>query len=178
MDLSFKYILSQLFSIISYILIGTTYYVKERSTLLIISFFQTIFLGIGYYFLGQYQGMLMLTVGVITSIIIFIEEKKCGKKEHIEKRDIIILISILLYAVFLAIVTYTEILSLFSVFATIVWVISVWVKDIKVYKFIGIITCVLWLVFNIYAQSISGIVVECILLVTSISGYCLELKNK
>jgi len=177
MELSLSYILSQVFSILSYVLIGATYYVKNRKTILVLSLFQALLLGVGYYFLHQYQGMLILTVSIITSIIIFIDEQKNGKSEKIEKKDIIILVCILIYTIILAIITYTEPLSLLSVGATILWVFSVWAKKVKTYKFLAIITCIFWLGFNIYAKSISGIIVEVILLITSILGYVLEIKR-
>ena len=73
MELTTSYILSQIFSTISYVLIGSTYFLKKRKTILAVSFFQSIFLIIGYWFLGQYQGMVMVTVGILANIIFFID---------------------------------------------------------------------------------------------------------
>lgn len=177
MEISVSYILSQIFSILSYICLGTTFYLKNRKKVLMLGFFQTIFLVIGYFFLHQYQGMAMITVGLITNVVFYIDEQKNGKTDKIEKKDIIMLLCILTYTIILAIITYSEPLSLLSVFATVVWIISVWIKQVKLYKLISIPDTILWLAFNIYAKSISGIIVEIVLLGNSILGYKLEIKS-
>ena len=71
MEFTTSYILSQIFSTIAYILLGSTYFLKNRKTILAVSFFQSILLIIGYWFLGQYQGMVMVTVGILTNIMFF-----------------------------------------------------------------------------------------------------------
>lgn len=177
MEMSVSYILSQIFSIFSYICLGTTFYLNNRKKVLILGFFQTIFLVIGYFFLHQYQGMAMITVGLITNIIFYIDEQRNGKTDKIAKKDIIMLLCILAYTTILAVITYSEPLSLLSVLATVIWIFSVWMKQVKLYKLISIPDTILWLAFNIYAKSISGIIVEIILLGNSIWGYMLEVKS-
>ena len=172
------YILSQIFSTIGYILIGCTYFLKERRTLLIVSFFQSISLMIGYWFLRQYQGMLMVTVGIITNIMFFIDVEKNGISDKIQKKDVIMLIILLTYTAVLACVTYTNLLSLLSVLGTIAWLIAVWVKDIKLYKIIQIPTALFWLGFNAYAKSISGIITEIILFIVAICGLVLHIRDE
>ena len=88
------------------------------------------------------------------------------------------LIILLTYTAILSVITYTDLLSLFSVLGTIAWLISVWIKDVKKYKVIAIFTSIFWLVFNIYALSISGIITEIILIIASICGLVLHIKNE
>ena len=112
----------------------------------------------------------MITVGLITNIIFYIDEQRNGKTDKIAKKDIIMLLCILAYTTILAVITYSELLSLLSVLATVIWIFSVWMKQVKLYKLISIPDTILWLAFNIYAKSISGIIVEIILLGNSING--------
>ncbi len=52
MELTTSYILSQFFSTIGYILLGSTFFLKNRRTILIVGFINSIFLIIGYWFLN------------------------------------------------------------------------------------------------------------------------------
>ena len=178
MEFTTSYILSQIFSTIAYILLGSTYFLKNRKTILAVSFFQSILLIIGYWFLGQYQGMVMVTVGILTNIMFFVDEQKNGKSNKIEKKDVIMLTIILAYTAILTYVTYTNLLSLLSVLGTIAWLFSVWLKDVKIYKIISIPTALFWLGFNIYANSISGIITEIILVIVAVCGLVLHIKNE
>lgn len=178
MELTTSYILSQVFSTISYILLGSTFFLKNRKTILAVCFFQSILLIIGYWFLNQYQGMLMVTVGILTNIMFFVDEQKNGKSDKIEKKDVIMLIILLTYTAILTVITYTNLLSLLSVLGTIAWLFSVWVKDVKIYKIISIPTALFWLGFNIYANSISGIITEIILVIVAVCGLVLHIKNE
>ena len=177
MNFTLSYILSQIFSTIGYVLIGCTYFLKERKTLLIISFFQSVMLMIGYWFLNQYQGMLMVTVGIITNIMFYVDIEKNGKSNVIQKKDVIMLVILLAYTAILTYLTYTDLLSLLSVLGTIAWLIAVWVKDIKLYKIIQIPTALFWLGFNIYAKSIVGIITEIILFIVATCGLVLDIKD-
>ena len=178
MEITTSYILSQVFSTIGYIMLGSTYFLKNRKTILAVSFFQSILLMIGYWFLGQNQGMLMVTVGILTNIMFFVDEQKNGKSDKIAKKDVIMLIIILIYTAILTYVTYTNLLSLFSVLGTIAWLFSVWVKNVKLYKIISVPTALFWLGFNTYARSISGIITEIILFIVAICGLVLHIKNE
>ena len=152
MEFTTSYILSQVFSTIGYVMLGSTYFLKNRKTILAVCFFQSILLMIGYWFLNQYQGMLMVTVGIFTNIMFFIDEQKNGKSDKITKKDVIMLIILLTYTAILTYLTYTDLFSLLSVLGTIAWLFSVWVKDVKIYKIISVPTALFWLGFNIYAN--------------------------
>ena len=101
MEFTTSYILSQVFSTIGYVMLGSTYFLKNRKTILEVCFFQSILLMIGYWFLNQYQGMLMVTVGIFTNIMFFIDEQKNGKSDKITKKDVIMLIILLTYTAIL-----------------------------------------------------------------------------
>ena len=95
--------------------------------------------------------------------------------------DWIILITLMVVSVITGIFTYDSIFSLFMIVASIIFTISVWQKNIKVYKILGLISSVLSLVYYIYIASIFAIILEGVLfifmLVTSILYFRKE-KNK
>ena len=122
--------------------------------------------------------MAMVSVGILANILFFYDEQKNGKTDTIAKKDVIMLIILLTYTAILSVITYTDLLSLFSVLGTIAWLISVWIKDVKKYKVIAIFTAIFWLVFNIYALSISGIITQIILVIAAICGLVVHIKNE
>lgn len=178
MNLSVVYILSQVFTIITYALLALTYYAKDRKKVLTLSFLSLIANGIAYIFLSAWTGFAMCIVALIRNIIFLIDEKKNGKREEINKTDIIILIFLYTTSIIFAIFTYDGFLSLLSVFATCLYTFSVWQKKTNIYKLLGIPIGVLWILYNIYIKSIFGIILETILLICSITGYLLEIKKE
>lgn len=177
MEITVVYIISQIFTIITYALLGLTYYAKNRKTVLAISFLSLIANGIAYILLNAYTGLAMCIVALIRNIIFLIDEKKNGKTDKITKKDIIILVILYLISIISAIFTYDGFLSLLSVFATMLYTYSVWQKKTKVYKLLGIPIGILWILYNIYIKSIFGIILETLLLICSITGYILEIKR-
>lgn len=179
MELTPTYVISQVFTIIMYILLGVTFYVKERKSVLILNFIATISIAIAYSLLGAWTGLAMCIVVIIRNTIFLLDEKKNGKRETINKTDIIILVTLYSISIIFAIFSYDGIFSLLSVLATLLNTYSVWQKDIKIYKLLGIPTGILWILYNIYIMSIFGIISESLLLICSTSGYILEKrKNK
>ena len=177
MELTISYILSQVFTIIMYGLLALTYYAKDRKKVLILSFLSLIANGIAYIFLNAWTGLAMCIVALIRNIIFLMDERKNGKRETINKTDVIILIILYAIAIISAIFTYDGFLSLLSVFATALYTFSVWQKKTNIYKLLGIPIGILWISYNIYIMSIFGIILEAILLVCSITGYIIETKK-
>lgn len=174
---SITYILSQVFTIINYALVGLTYYAKDRKKILIISFLAVNTNAIAYILLHAWTGVAMCIVVQIRNIIFLIDEKKNGKRETISRKDVVILVILYFITIISTVFTYEGFLSLLSVFATSIYTFSVWQKKTNIYKLLGIPVGILWILYNIYVKSIFGIILESILLICSISGYLLERKK-
>ena len=76
MELTTAYIVSQIFTIITYILLALTYYAKNRRNVLIISFLSIIANGVAYIFLNAYTGLAMCVIALIRNLIFIIDERK------------------------------------------------------------------------------------------------------
>ncbi len=174
MEFTVSYILSQVFTVLTYGLLALTYYAKDRKKVLIINFLSLVANGIAYIFLNAWTGLAMCVVALIRNIIFLIDEKKNGKRESINRTDVIILVILYVISIISAILTYDGFLSLLSVFATALYTFSVWQKKTNIYKLLGIPIGILWVSYNIYIMSIFGIILEAILLICSITGYLLE----
>lgn len=177
MDWSVTYIVSQIFTIIMYALLGLSYYAKDRKKVLIISFFSLAANTIAYILLSAWTGLAMCIVALIRNIIFLIDEKKNGKSESVDKKDILILVILYAISIISAIFTYDGFFSLLSVVATMLYTYSVWQKKTNIYKLLGIPIGILWIAYNCYIMSLFGVILETILLICSITGYWLEMKN-
>lgn len=177
MELTTAYVLSQIFTIITYVLLAMTYYAKNRKAVLTISFASLITNGLEYVFLNAYSGLAMCIVALIRNVIFLVDEKKNGKRDTNTKKDIVILVILYVISIISAVFTYDGFLSLLSVFATMLYTYSVWQKKTNIYKLLGMPIGVLWILYNIYVQSVFGVILEAILLVCSMTGYILEVRN-
>lgn len=177
MEISITYIISQIFTIIMYALLAISYYAKERKKVLILSFVSLIANGIAYILLNAYSGLAMCALALVRNIIFIVDENKNGKREKITKKDIAILIILYAIAIISAVFTYEGFLSLFSIFATMLYTYSVWQKKTRVYKFLGIPIGILWMLYNFYIKSIFGVILEAILFICSVTGYILEVRK-
>lgn len=177
MDIDFIYVLSQIFTILMYVLMAWTYFLKEKRRIVIVSALSLVANIIAYVLLGAWTGLAMCVVAMLRNLYILWKEKKYGKREKLEKRDYIFLAIVYLGIVLATIPTYEGLLSLLSVFATSIYTYSIWQKSTKIYKFCGIPVGVLWIAYNAYVQSIFGVILEAVLLIASIVGYFKELKT-
>lgn len=171
------YILSQVFIIINYIFLVMTYQSKSRKNILIYNFGALIATGISYIFLSAYSGLAMVIVAIIGNIIFIVDEKKNGKSSKNSTKDYIILVVLYVISIISAIFTYNGILSMMSVIATMLYTYSVWQKNTKVYKMLGIPVGIIWIIYNIYIFSIFGIILEAVLTISAIVGYIKESKK-
>lgn len=177
MDWELTYILSQIFTIINYSILASSYYAKNRKKILILNFLNIIAEAMAYIFLNAWSGFAMCIVAIIRNIIFLLDEKKNGKREEINKSDIMILVILYVISIISAVFTYDGFFSLLSVFATMLYTFSVWQKKTNIYKLLGIPIGILWILYNIYIMSIFGIILEMILLVCSTTGYLLEKRK-
>lgn len=161
-----------------YVLLAITYYVKNRKTVLVISFLSLIANAIAYILLEAYTGLAMCVIALIRNVYFLADEKKNGKREEIVRKDVIVLIVLYIITAISTCFTYEGFLSLLSVFATMIYTYSVWQKKTIVYKICGIPVGILWIAYNLYVKSVFGVILEAILLISSIIGYYLEEKNR
>lgn len=160
-----------------YALLAWTYFLKDKRKIVIVSVASLIANVIAYVLLGAWTGLAMCIVALLRNFYILWDEKKYGKRETNEKHDYIFLVIVYLSIILATIPTYEGFLSLLSVFATAVYTYSIWQKSTKVYKFCGIPVGILWIAYNAYVKSIFGVILEGILLITSIAGYITEVKS-
>lgn len=175
---SITYILSQVFIIISYLFLAFTYQIKNRKIILVYNFISLLATGMSYLFLSAYSGLAMTGVAIIRNIIFLIDEKKNGKSDKNSSKDYIILGVLYLISILFAILTYKGMLSMMSVVATMLYTFSVWQKNTRLYKLLGIPVETIGIIYNIYIFSVFGIILESILAISAVVGYLRESNEK
>lgn len=170
------YFLSQFFTIVMYLLLAMTYFAKTKRRIFIINSLSLIANMIAYLLLNAWSGLAMVVIAMIRNICLLYNDRKNAQRN--EQRSGGVLIAVYVAIIIAAIPTYNGFLSLFSVFATSLYTYSIWQKKTSVYKFLGIIVSILWIIYNAYVQSIFGIALEAVLLISSTAGYIKENRAK
>lgn len=154
------YIISQIFVIIQYIFIITTYQVKTKRQIIIFNTLAATSAIISFLCLEAYSGCMMSLVSILRNLLFF----KMKEKDKIK----LTIILIILFG--LTIFTYNGILSLMPSVGTLLYTLSVWQNDTKIYKKYGILIELSWLIYFIYVKSLFGIILEGISLISIIIG--------
>lgn len=173
------YVVSQLFAVVSYAFLASTYILKRRKLILLFNFGFLAAGLISFICLSAWVGVAMYAIGFIRSIIFILQDKK-NKSESIDKIDWYILAFLSLITLVSGIVLYDGFFSLFSMFATLIYTVSVWQKNTKLYRILGIPVSVLWICYHVYISSLFGIILEFCLLLCVIVGlihYCVNEKR-
>ena len=144
--------------------------VKNRKLILVFGVFSLVANGISYVFLSAWSGLAMCILALVRDIVFLIQDKYSNNRDKITWIDWVILIVLYIIAGVSAVFTFDGFWSLMSVFATCLFTLSVWQKSPKVYRFLGCIVSVFWIIYNIFIWSPFGLVLECVLLVFEIVG--------
>lgn len=176
MIFSISYILSQIFIILNYVFLVITYQLKDHKKILLFNIASLTSAGLSYIFLSAYTGLAMVIISIIRNIIFIIYKNRTNQKS-ITPKDLYILIGIYIVIIILATLTYDGLWSLMSVLATIIYTYSVWQKNTKIYKWLGIPVSLCWITYNIYIASLFGIILEGILMTSAIIGLIRETKG-
>lgn len=133
---------------------------------------------IAYILLGAWSALAMIGVALIRNTVFMLGERENVKRNTINKIDIIMLVVVYFITIISGIFTYECFWSLLPIFSTLTYTYSIFQKNIKVYRLLGIPTELFCVCYNFYIKSISAIVLGIIPLTSSIIGYIKELKKE
>ena len=175
MNIDLTYIISQIFIIITYTLLGISYFVKKRKKILICNSIAHIFQTISLVIVNKYTGASMAFITVIRDNIFLLDIKDNKNDISNNKLVLIILFAIILL---ITIFTYNGLYSLFSTIAVSLSTIGLWHDNTRFYKAISILANVMWLCYYIYINSFFGYVIETIIVTCTIIGFLRHNKEK
>lgn len=166
------YVISQIMVAINYLLMIASYQLKDHNKILVYNLLSLLAAGMSYFLLSAYAGIAMTLIGIIRNLILFVHEKKGNKTNIIELIILFILSGILLSF------TYDGPLSLMTFVATMTYTVSIWQKNTKVYKILGIPISIAGITYNVYIKSILGAAFESVSLMSAIIGFIREIFGK
>ena len=169
------YVVSQVFVVLMYVSLCSTYFLKSRSKIIVIDIIGHLFQMISFILLSGFTGVAMNVVYTIRDIYLYIANKKENDEDR-RIKDAIFLTFLFVIIIASSIYTYNGVYSLFSVFATVFSTIAIWQKNTRIYKLLGIPSSVCWLSYHVYIQSILAIILESILLISILIGYIIDIK--
>ena len=172
------YILSQVFTVIMYVLLVFTYFAKNKRKVVIACNLAILCNAAAFIFLRAWSGLAVCAIDLLRNFYMMWEEKKFGKKKRSLARRILFPTIVYSAMAVAAYFTYEGPLSLFSVFASGTYAFSIMQKNLKVYKFCGLPVGILWIIYNSYIGSFFGVVLEAALLIASVIGFIREITKK
>lgn len=160
------YILSQVFVVLAYALMGATYLVKNKNHIFLLSSLDTICFILSYILVGAWSGMLATIVGLVRNLIFFVIENK-GNSKTAKK---IALSFVFLAICACAVITYDGVSSIIAVVATTIYTIGLWNEKGKIYRICGIMSSVLWIVYNALIHFYLSIMFELVVITCAVIG--------
>ena len=173
MEVTATYIISQIITLILYGILGVSYLQKNRNKVLIFNIVVDILHIVAMLLLKGYSGAAMGVVSLYRDIFLLIYPKKKNNK----KIDMFILITSIVLIIILSFITYNGIFSTLSIVATLITTFAIWQKNMKYYKLLGVISSLLWMLYNVFVFSVAGIILELIIFIFSTIGYVKEIKS-
>lgn len=158
------YIISQVFVCLTYIMLACSYLTTKRTNILILSLIALFCNGVHYTLLSAWAGLGVVIIAVLRNVLFLVQQKIKALDKYILD-DWIILIVLMIISLITAIYTYDTFFSLFSIAGSIIYTISVWQKNVRVYRILGLVSSALSLVYFVYIDSLFAIILESIMFV-------------
>ena len=138
--------IGQIMGIIALVILILSFQINNKKRLLTLQIFSSLFFALQYLFLGAISGCLM---NMMTSIrnIVFRKFK-----------NIVYLIIIIVIMIMMSIFSYNGLISLLPGIAVIIYSIALWQDNLTITRITEVISCLLFIIYNIKFYAISGII--------------------
>ena len=166
------YILSQIFVLLAYAFLGLTYLIKNKKWILFLSTMSTVSFTVSYVFLSAWTGFAVNIVALVRNLIFYLIARFAPNSKFWNYFSLIF--TFVLIAI-CSVITYNGVLSLMAVAATIAYTYAIWNKKGNNYKIFGIVSSLMWIIYNAFIRSILGVVFEFIMVICAIVGL---IKNR
>lgn len=163
------YIISQIMTIIMFFFFGLSYYLKNRKQVLIANIMAQLFQVGATLLLKGFTGALMSLVMLLSYNTMYADH--VFKRKGSIKRSVIILATSIFFVILITLLSYSGYASILAAIATIIFLFGLWQKNLKRYKVYGIIGAILWLLYYNYLKSIFGVILETMLIISTIISY-------
>ncbi|MCL2341939.1 MAG: YgjV family protein [Firmicutes bacterium] len=155
-------LLAQFFGVLALCTVVITMQIKERNKSLIFMIFVNLFFSINFLLLNAYSGAIICFLAVMQAIVFYIHNKK--EKEVPKYIIALFILCILLTGVF----TYSNIYSVFPVIGGTFSMFSMLTKNMKAFRTLTFIICILWITYDIISGAYAALVTHIINLISVI----------
>lgn len=167
--MTINFIIAQIIGIIALMILMLSFQRNEKKVLLKYQIISSFLYAIQYAFLGAYTGTLMNLTCMARNIIF---------NKYNDNVPVLWLIIIVIVMFIFSLLTYTGIISLLPMFAVILYSISVWYGNLKLIRCTEIISCTLFIIYNIRVLAITGLIATIIELIAAmIAIYKFDIKK-
>ncbi len=168
--MTINFIIAQIIGILALIILMLSFQKNEKKLLLKYQIISSFLYALQYVFLGAYTGSLMNLTCMVRN---FIFNKYNNKKVPIHWLIIIVILMI----VFL-LISYIRTISLLPMLAVVLYSIAVWYGNLKLIRCTEVISCTLFIVYNIRVLAITGLIAIMIELIAAlIAIYRFDIKK-
>lgn len=140
--------IAQLFGIIALLILIMSFQKNKKDTLLKYQIFSSLLFALQYLFLNAISGCLMNLMTVVRNLIY---------KKFKDKIPIVYLIFIIICMIILSLIFYKGIISLFPTLAVILYSIALWQTNLTITRVTEVISCLLFIIYNVQVLAISGL---------------------
>lgn len=139
-----------------------------------------ILMGLGFILLNAWVGLAMCCVAICRDVVSEILNRMRSEENRLKTTGLDWgLLAIWVTALItLTVITENGWVTWFALFATLTFTISIWQKNVLIYKILGILVGVFWIIYNIGVESVFGIFLESVLLFGVMIGLIRFLFNK
>jgi len=169
--MSINFIIAQVIGTIALIVLMYSFQNNKKQRLLKLQILSSLLFALQYLFLNAYTGCLMNLMCMIRNIIFNKYEKN--------RVPIYWLITIVAFMIFLSVLTYKDLISLFPMIAVVVYSCAIWKDNLRIIRIIEVISCILFIVYNIHVSAIIGLISTIVEIIGAIIAiYRFDIKKK
>lgn len=166
-----NFAIAQVMGCIALIVLILSFQKNNKKQLLKYQIISSFIYGIQYFFLNAYSGCLINFMCMIRNYIFNKYEK--------EKTPIHWLVLVVILLIIASIFTYNGLISILPTIAVLLYTFAIWTGNLKVIRFTEIISCSLYIIYNVYVLAITGLAATIIELIAAvITVYRFDIKKK
>lgn len=159
----FNFVMAQIFGVVALIIYIISFYKDTKKQLLRYQIFSSLLYIIQYIFLGAYIVCLMSLICIIRNHIF----------NHYDNQKIPIhaLIFVIILMIIVSMFTFDGFISLIPMFESIMYSVALWGGNLKTIRLAEIISCLLYIIYNIFVRAYIGLIGTIIEMVTAIIAF-------
>lgn len=174
--MNYSYIISQIFAILAYALLGVTYLTKKKNLILLLNALSTISFTVSYIFLFAWSGVKMNMISLVRNLIFYLVARFASNSKNwkiVSLAIVYLLIGadvILCLSINRGIFVFGSIFDVVPYIATAIYTFAIWNEKGKMYKYFGIMSSIAWIVYNTFIRSLFGVILETVMVICAIVG--------